>query len=93
MDFFDFTFEHLHGGVGKPFTDFQGDIADKTVADNNINISLVDVTTLHITYEIQLAGGKQFVRLLDQRIPLTRLLADAEQTDARPVNLQDLADA
>ena len=67
--------EHLHCSFRQSFTDLQTDIADKAIANNNVNIPLKDITSFNISDKMQRALLQQLIGLLDKRIALPGLLS------------------
>ena len=71
---------HLH----QTFAHFQRDVADETVADNDVGISGINIAAFHIADEMNGQRLEQRSRRAGQLIALVLFFADGKQAHARP---------
>ncbi|MNS39671.1 hypothetical protein D3C72_719610 [compost metagenome] len=73
--FVDDAGQHLR----QPFNGLEHDVADKAVADDDVDRALEDVVAFHVAVEIQGAAAQKLGGFLDDFIALDDFFADVEQ--------------
>ncbi len=73
--------------------ELEHDVANEAVADDDVDRSAIaaagrEVAALDVALEVHACGPQQLVGFLDDRVPLLRFLADAEEADDRVVATQ-----
>src|SRR5205814_379238 len=68
---------------------FENDVADETVADDDIRVAVVDIASFGVADEIESRLLEDAIRLLRQLVALPFLFADREQADARGVDVEE----
>src|SRR5215469_16022635 len=69
--------------IGHAFGNFQRHVAHKTVSYDNVNLSVVKITTFDVSHKVQRQALKQLEGFAGKIISLGLFFADGEQADAR----------
>ena len=74
--------EHLRESLRS----LERDVADESIADDDVGRALVDVVALDIAVEVEVGCFQQLGGLLDHIVALDVFLADVEQADRGPLD-------
>ena len=82
--------DHEPDGFGNGFGDLEHDVADETVADDDVCLAGHHVAALDVADEIERRFGQELERLLRQFVPLGRFFTDGKQAHAGVRVLQEV---
>src|SRR5205823_8355509 len=74
-------FQENANRFNQAFGNFQSDVADKSIADDDIDAAIVEVAAFHVANEVQRQFLQQGIRMAGKFIALALLFANREQPD------------
>ena len=80
--------QHAHHQRGNSLVEFEYDIADEAIADDDVELTAIagargKITPFDVAVKVESRFLEEHVRLLHHRVALFRLLADREETNGR----------